>query len=153
MQKYNICYSLDSNYVEQFCVSAVSILENADAQDIIDFYILDGGLTQDDKLNIESLKKINNFNIHYLKINLDDFKFCPLLKDIDENHSDYHVTSAGYFRFKLPELLPELDKILYLDCDVIIRSSLKELFEYDLKNKSTTMVEDVDASKELNSIN
>lgn len=149
MQKYNICYSLDSNYVEQFCVSVVSILENADAQDIIDFYILDGGLTQDDKLNIETLKKINNFNLHYLKINHDDFKICPLLKDIDEKHSDYHVTSAGYFRFKLPELLPELDKILYLDCDVIIRSSLKELFEYDLKNKSTTMVEDVDASKEL----
>ena len=119
------------------------------AQDIIDFYILDGGLTQDDKLNIESLKKINNFNVHYIKINPDDFKICPLLKDIDEKHSDYHVTSAGYYRFKLPELLPELDKILYLDCDVIIRSSLKELFEYDLKNKSTTMVEDVDASKEL----
>ena len=153
MQKYNICFSLDSNYVEQFCVSAVSILENALTQDNIDFYILDGGLTQKDKFDIESLKKIKDFNLVYLKIDANEFKICPLLKDTDENHKDYHVTLPGYFRFKLPELLPNLDKILYLDCDVIIRSSLDELFLVDLKDKSAAMVEDVDASKELERLN
>lgn len=153
MQKYNICFSLDSNYVEQFCVSAVSILENATAQDNIDFYILDGGLTKKDKSNIEFLKKYKNFNLEYIKIDGKEFVNCPLLKENDENHKDYHVTIPGYFRFKLPELLPTLDKILYLDCDVIIRSSLNELFDIDLKDKSAAMVEDVDASKELERLN
>ena len=66
MQNYNICFSLDSKYTEQFCVSAVSILKNANADDNINFYILDGGLTENDKTNIELLKKgYGNVSLFY----------------------------------------------------------------------------------------
>lgn len=148
MQEYNICYSLDSKYTEQFCVSAVSILKNADVDDNINFYILDGGLTKQDKANVELLKNIKNFNVEYLSINEDDFKNCPMLKDLNAEHKDYHVTLPTYFRFKLPQLLPKLDKVLYLDCDVIIKTSLKEFYSVSLKNKAAVMIEDVETKRE-----
>ena len=148
MQNYNICFSLDSKYTEQFCVSAVSILKNANADDNINFYILDGGLTENDKTNIELLKNIKDFSIEYLQINEKDFKDCPMLKEKSDEHKDYHVTLPTYFRFKLPELLPKLDKVLYLDCDVIVRTSLKELFAVSLKDKAVAMVEDVESKRE-----
>ena len=41
---------------------------------------------------------------------------------------------ATWYRVFLPELLPDLDKILYLDCDLIVCDSLAELFDTDLAN-------------------
>ena len=148
MQNYNICFSLDSKYTEQFCVSAVSILKNSNINDNINFYILDGGLTEKDKTDIELLKNIKDFSIEYLQIDEKDFKDCPLLKEKGDKHKDYHVTLPTYFRFKLPELLPKLEKILYLDCDVIVRTSLKELFAVSFKDKAVAMVEDVESKRE-----
>ena len=148
MQEYNICYSLDSNYIEQLAVSITSILKNADILDNINFYILDGGLSINDKHSIELLKSIKDFNIKFVSVNENDFKSCPLLVKKDETYKDYHVTLPTYFRFKLCEFLPNLKNILYLDCDVIIRTSLKHLFKTELKDSAVAMVIDADTEKE-----
>jgi lipopolysaccharide biosynthesis glycosyltransferase len=42
------------------------------------------------------------------------------------------VTSAMWYRIFLPELLPEVDRVLYLDVDVIALDSLEPLWEIDL---------------------
>lgn len=153
MQEYNICYSLDSNYAEQLAVSIASILKNADIDDNINIYILDGGLNKDDKNKIELLKNIKPFNIEYLSVNEKEFKDCPLLAKQGEQHKDYHVTLPTYFRFKIAELLPKLSRVLYLDCDVIIRTSLKKLFETSLNNCSVAMVLDAESPKESKRLN
>jgi lipopolysaccharide biosynthesis glycosyltransferase len=41
-------------------------------------------------------------------------------------------TPAMWYRIFLPELLPEVDRILYLDCDAIAADSLDPLWEIDL---------------------
>ncbi len=148
MREYNICYSLDSQYTEQLCVSLVSILKNSDENDNHNFYILDGGLTDKDKYDIELLKNIKNFNIRYIQMDNKLFSDCPLLRGTDEKYKDYHVTIPTYYRFELPEVLPNIGKVLYLDCDIIVRGSLKELFEIDLADKSAGMILDSDSSKE-----
>ncbi len=153
MQEYNICYSLDSNYAEQLAVSITSILKNADNDDNINIYILDGGLKKDDKNKIELLKNIKAFNINYLSVNEKEFKDCPLLAKQGEQHKDYHVTLPTYFRFKIAGLLSKLPKVLYLDCDVIIRTSLKELFEISLDGYSVAMVLDSESIKEAKRLN
>ncbi len=145
MHDYNICYSLDSKYTEQLAVSICSILKNADTRDNLNFYILDGGISEQDKLNIDILKNIKDFNIQYIKINRDDFSAYPMLKNYNEKFKDYHVTVPTYFRFKLPELLPDINKILYLDCDVIVRTSLNDLYNEGIENNSALMVLDVEA--------
>jgi len=42
------------------------------------------------------------------------------------------VTSAMWYRIFLPELLPDVDRVLYLDVDVIALDSLEPLWEIDL---------------------
>ncbi|MGM9993531.1 MAG: glycosyltransferase [Candidatus Avigastranaerophilus sp.] len=149
MLEYNICYSLDSKYVEQLAVSMCSILKNADDNDNITFYILDGGLTQKEKSGIEKLKEIKDFSVRYININPEEFANCPLnvIKKGDK-YEPTHVTLPAYFRIKLPSLLKELDKILYLDCDVVVRTSLKELFEQDVTDKAVLMTLDAESEKE-----
>ena len=149
MLEYNICYSLDSKYVEQLAVSVCSILKNANPDDKINFYILDGGLTQEEKSSIEDLKKIKDFSIEYISIDQEEFKNCPLnvIKKGDK-YEPTHVTLPTYFRIKLPSLLKRLDKILYLDCDVIVRTSLEELYKQNIQDKAVLMVFDAENEKE-----
>ena len=148
MLEYNICYSSDSNYAEQLAVSMASVLSNAKKQENINFYVLDGGLSTQDKQNIELLKNIKDFSINYVEINEDDFKSCPILKDKDEKYSSYHVTLPTYFRFKLASLLPNVGKILYLDCDVIVRNSLEEFYTMPVKDSAALMILDAESKQE-----
>lgn len=54
---------------------------------------------------------------------------CISLKGrLDGYYTDARYSEAASFRLLLPELLPEYDKILYLDCDVIIRQDMGALY-------------------------
>ncbi|MDD3288182.1 MAG: glycosyltransferase [Alphaproteobacteria bacterium] len=41
-------------------------------------------------------------------------------------------STAPYWRLWLPDYLPELDRVIYLDCDLIVRRDLMELWSFDL---------------------
>lgn len=45
------------------------------------------------------------------------------------------ISAGTYLRLALPTLLPEVDKILYLDADVLVRESLVPLWETPLEGK------------------
>ncbi len=153
MHEYNICYALDSNYTEQLSVSLVSILKNSTKEEKFNVYVLDGGLTDEDKQKITELKEVKDFNLNFVRVNPKDFKECPLLKNTNKKFDFYHVTLPTYFRFKLPSLLPNVDKILYLDCDILARTPLEELYNTDVKKYATAMISDVESEKEAKRLN
>jgi lipopolysaccharide biosynthesis glycosyltransferase len=53
------------------------------------------------------------------------------------------VSPAALAKFRLPELLPGLDRVLYLDCDVIVRADLKALFATPLGGASLGACRDI----------
>lgn len=153
MHEYNICYGLDSNYTEQLSVSLVSILKNSTKEEKFNVYVLDGGLTDEDKQKIMELKEVKDFNLNFVRVNPKDFKECPLLKNTNKKFDFYHVTLPTYFRFKLPSLLPNVDKILYFDCDILARTSLEELYNTDVNKYAAAMISDVESEKEAKRLN
>lgn len=61
------------------------------------------------------------------------FRYIPLKGRLEGLYIDPRYTEAASFRLLLPELLPEYDKILYLDCDIIVRQDVGKLYrETDL---------------------
>ncbi|WGE86336.1 glycosyltransferase family 8 protein [Actinobacillus equuli] len=61
-----------------------------------------------------------------------------------------HISSdTTYFRYFIPELIPE-DKVLYLDCDLIITGCLKQLYSVNLENDFLAAVKDDIAQKAYN---
>ncbi len=46
------------------------------------------------------------------------------------------VCSPMYFRLELPELLPEVSRVIYLDCDVIVLDDIEKLWQVDLQGKA-----------------
>lgn len=56
------------------------------------------------------------------------FRYIPLRGRLEGVYTDPRYTEAASFRLLLPELLPEYDSILYIDCDVIVRQDVAKLY-------------------------
>ena len=56
------------------------------------------------------------------------FRYLPLKGRLEGIYTDPRYTEAASFRLLLPELLPEYEKVVYIDCDVIVRQDIGRLF-------------------------
>ena len=139
--KINVCISCDDNYAKHAGVVVASILKNSGAEDVLAFFILDGGISDTNKVNIESLKALKNCEINFVPINNEIFKDYMNVK----THS--YISIATDYRLKLGSLLPEVNKIIYLDCDVIVNDSLAFLFNTDMEDYIIAGVSDIKGKK------
>lgn len=53
------------------------------------------------------------------------------------------IPALMWYRVLLPELLPELDRILYVDCDTLVRADLTPLWQADLANHYVAATDNV----------
>ena len=125
MQDYNICLCSDENYARYMGVTMASILKNAADDENIIFHIIETNISDETKNKILSLKKIKNCEINFYSI---------------KNSKYGHPT---YLRLFIPELIKYADKVLYLDSDIIVNGSLKELFDIDIKDYYAFAVKDL----------
>jgi lipopolysaccharide biosynthesis glycosyltransferase len=137
----NICLSCDENYSQHASVVIASILANSKNTDVIHFYILDGHISKDSKAKILLLKNIRNCEIDFIQVNENDFD------DYKKIQTHYYISLAACYRLKIASLLPNVDKIIYLDCDVIVCSTLSNLFNIDLQGKIMAGVLDIDIKR------
>jgi lipopolysaccharide biosynthesis glycosyltransferase len=126
MGKINVCLSCDDGYSKYAGVTIASILNNSNEDDILAFYILDGGISEENKSKIFELKNIKNCDIFFMRVNEEDFEIYKQIK------THKYITLQTYYRLKLASIIPDVDKIIYLDCDMIVNSSLADLYNADL---------------------
>ena len=56
------------------------------------------------------------------------YSFVNLKGRLQDIYVDTKYTEAASYRLLLPDLLPEYEKVLYIDCDVIVRNDLARLY-------------------------
>ena len=137
-----ICLASDRNYVQHLSVTIASILKNKTESDSIRFYILENALIDEDYQKLEQLKSIADFEIKYISVTNKILDVCPF-QDNDR------LSIVTYFRLFIPELIPLEDKIIYLDCDLIVRCNLAKLYEIDVGNNYMLGVRDIDSRKNI----
>lgn len=120
----HIFFASNDAYAQHLAVTMTSILVNATPDEVLNFYILDSGISKSNKLKIKFLNEIRDFNIEFVKVEY----FENLKSQLT------HISSDTYSRARIPKLFPKLDKALYLDCDMVIRSSLVELWNTDISD-------------------
>ena len=126
MQPYTIVFTINQKYIQHFCVTLTSILFN-NPEMILDIYIAHSDLDNNDQYSIKKMFNQKD-NISLLFVKIDD----KIFKDFKV---DKHASKENYFRILLPEIVPDtIQKILYLDCDVIVTGRIKQLFALDFKN-------------------
>lgn len=120
-----VAYASDDNYVQHVGVSMLSLYENNKMFESITVYILDTSISIENKQRLISISKEYNRNVVF-------FDFSDIKNFIGmEIWSDRSFATMS--RLFIARYLPKnIEKILYLDCDSVINSSLEELWSIDI---------------------
>jgi len=127
MNNGNIPIFLASNdkYAPFVATTMASICYNT--KSFIEFYVLDGGITNFRKKQIESLKgKFNNFSIEFIKIDFEKY-----FNGFKKNN---YWSLDMYSRFLIPLIKTNISKAIYLDVDVIALNDVNNLYQEILDN-------------------
>ncbi len=121
----NILVTLDSNYIDRLMAMLNSLTDsNAGCFDI---YIAHSSLKQSDFIRIKQGIDMSRIALHPIRIS------DVLFRDA---HFTNRITKETYYRLLLFEYLPDsLERILYLDPDIIVLNSIKNLYNIDFKGK------------------
>lgn len=138
----NVCFASDDNYAPYLAVVIQSIKVNNKSNSNYDICVLDNNISLANKKKILSLCQ-DNFSIRFIDIN-------PFLEDIDINifSLNAHFTIATYFRFFIPQIFKKYEKIIYLDCDIVVHHDLAELFNQNLSGKALAAALDTEMQRE-----
>lgn len=122
----NIVYASDDNFAEILGVSMFSLLENNKDVDNITVYVLDSGISEANKARFNDLSKQFNRKIEFISTK----GVAAQLNGIKQDRGG----SSQFARLFLSKLLPETyDRVLYIDCDTIIRHNLENLYNTDFE--------------------
>src|SRR5262249_47669725 len=124
----------DEHYVQHLSVMLISLFENNRHCTVNAFIMIPNDMQECvlDKIR-HSIPQFSR-NLHFLKASP---RLVSNLKVFG------HVTSAAYYRLFMGELLPDdLQKIIYLDPDILVRGRLDELWNFNLGNSIVGAVTD-----------
>jgi len=134
MAEMNIAITLDTSYMQHAAVMLRSLIVNNKNNNIRLFIICDDLLSDADWNKLAEVYK--NTSLWVEKIRIDSSQFASFKLSA-------HATAANYYRIQMSELIPaNIDKILYLDVDIVIESDLQELYNIDIENSYVAAIED-----------
>lgn len=119
----------DRNYIMPCGILFYSLCKNNKSCTIVFHVVIDASVTDEDKSSLTSIAGQFNQQIEFHLIDSHLFDTFPNLGP------NVYVSKATYYRLYLTEILPStIDKILYLDCDMVIRKDLNDLWNKDIAN-------------------
>lgn len=118
---YNIVFATDENYVQHLCVAIVSLLKN-NRDKHFTIYIINGGISAQILKRVEALT--SRFKCELISIPIEDEVFSGLV-------ATNHFTKANYYRLLIPSFI-FVDRILYLDADIVVNGSIEDLYNVDI---------------------
>ena len=126
MAEMNIAFCINDTYADKVAVVMTSVLENhPDTQ--IHFYIFSSDLSDENLLMLQKLQtKYKNFTVQKVDIPQQLFSNLPLTIE--------YIPIETYYRYLIADLLPSLDKILYLDADLAVNKNISDFYNIDLGN-------------------
>lgn len=134
-QRVNIATSLNSKYVRYAYVMLTSFFVNQFKNRDIHIYILYSYLTEEDKERLASLVKFYSGTVHWLLIDKERFFEFKTTDD---------WSAEAYYRLFLLDILPEdVDRLLYLDVDIIVNKPLDELYYMDFEENMICACKDI----------
>ncbi|WP_216905855.1 glycosyltransferase family 8 protein [Synechococcus sp. CCY 0621] len=128
-----IACTIDNNYIRH-CAVMLKSLQLSNPAETISVYILHGVIDTAERARLAA----------YLGAFLPSVSFIQLDEEMLAGFPVFgHITLATYFRLLLPAALPHaVEKVLYLDSDLIVVDSLHALWESALGDNSIAAVEE-----------
>ncbi len=122
-----IFFSTDNNYIPYLDVAISSLIANASKDYNYRIIVLNTGLCAEYIAKIKLNERPG--------IVIDFIDISKHLEDIKSHFKNvYHFSIVTYYRLFIASLFPQYDKIVYLDCDLVVLGDISELYNTPLGN-------------------
>jgi lipopolysaccharide biosynthesis glycosyltransferase len=121
----NILVTLNSNYIKPLKVMLTSMFLNNEKEDF-DIYLMHSSISEEELEDLDYFLQSYGQSLHIITIDSNYFQDAPVVK---------HYTKEMYYRILAYKFLPrEMEKILYLDPDILVINSIRKLYDTDISN-------------------
>ena len=118
-----IVFTFDNNLVMPASICISSLLMNADVDTFYDIFILHSEKCDFSQSQLVDIPKyFSNCKITFRTVD----------KEFLTAYEVRGITTTAYYRLLVPDLIPEYEKILYSDVDVIFREDLAQYYTIDI---------------------
>lgn len=138
-----IVLATDGKFAPYTSVAICSIIENASLECEYYIYVFHSSLSDND-ISVFAGMSTANVSVHCMDVSE------YILPEIMYESKMY--PRPIYFRLFIPELLPQYEKVIYLDSDVVVVSDIVKLWETDLNGMVIGAVRDSPHNKEQKAI-
>lgn len=122
-----ILLASDDKFIQHCSVMVTSVLMNNPETE---FYLFTEGLKAENEALLRRQVSRLGGTLHICKIEKALMKDFPM-----PSYMSSHITIATYYRLFAARLLPgNIYKVIYLDCDIVVNGSLRELWDYPIDN-------------------
>ena len=131
----NLVLITDNKYSYQTMIALTSIIMNKNKDSQYKIFVLANALHQENKDLIKSCEAEKT----QIEI-IDCENYINQFKEVIQSR---HVTYTALLKFYLPEIFKDLDKILYMDSDVIVQGDLNDFYNTDITGYYSTCTIDI----------
>ncbi len=135
-KEVNIALITDSRYTQPTGTVIYSAIKNKCHSSIYNFYIITENTTPFDNAYLKRMEKLapDSVKVHLIPKQEPDLPY--------ENMQRFLQYKVGMHKIYLPEILKEIDKVIYMDGDVIVLKDLSNLFDIDIENEYASVAKD-----------
>lgn len=138
-----IVFAANATFAPVCAVAISSVIANSNRNYQYDIIVLESDISKTDK------KLIKNMASPYDNISVRFFNACGIVENYNLTAND-HITVETYYRFLIQEILPDYDKVLYLDGDLVCNRDVAELYDTDIEEYLLAAAKDPDMCGQLN---
>ena len=113
-----IVFAFNDSYAAPAAVAIKSLIHKGLESTEYDIYIITSSLSEENRQAIERIARVTWLDAGEI------FRYCPVTEE-------YPVDV--YARLAIPSLLPQFDKVIYSDVDVLFRADLSGLYSLDME--------------------
>lgn len=119
----NIAIAPDDNYAKVAAVAITSLFENQNDDICIYLVYLEGALTESNRSKLSDIADKYQSHMQIVCIKKEFIQNFPFIS---------HLGFSTYLRLFLSWTLPNVDRIIYLDCDIIVEEPLDTLYNINI---------------------
>lgn len=137
-----IVLAADDNFAPVFAACLSSILKTSSPARTYDIVLLHAGMSE------KHIEKLSGMTSGCENVSL-RFVDVRTLHEVQHLKAGGHISRETYFRFMIPDAMPEYDKVLYLDCDITVLSDVAELYDTNITGYTLAAVRDAEFAGHL----
>lgn len=135
-KKVVVAFASDDRYCPYLSVAILSLIRcSVDERNYL-LLILSDGISENNQRILGSMVDGRaNFSLEFVDVSkyLEEFSF---------EFTNKSLSRSAFGRMLLPEILPDCSKVLYLDCDILVKRDVSDLFDRDLGSCYAGAIED-----------